>query len=63
MDNMIVYREGEVIEIIKMLTLGYGNRIDNEVAKTVVEGYRRAVVKHNPDYQWLANNGNQEGQG
>jgi hypothetical protein len=56
---MIVYRETEIIEIIKILALGYGNRIDNETAKTVIEGYRRAVNKHVPGYQWL-NAGDQE---
>ena len=50
---MIVYREEEVIEIIKILSLGYGNQIDNEIAKIIIEGYWRAVVKNYPDYQWL----------
>lgn len=57
---MIVYREDEVVEIIKMLELGYGNKLNNEVAKIVIEGYRRAVIKHNPAYQWLNNTDQEE---
>ncbi len=53
MNAMIAYRETEVIEIIKILALGCGNKIDIEVAKTVIEGYRRAVNKNIPGYQWL----------
>jgi len=60
---MRLYRENEVIEIIKILALGYGNKIDNEVAKTVIEGYRRAMIKHNPDHQWVVSEGNQEEHG
>lgn len=57
---MRLYREKEVIEIIKILALGYGNKIDNEIAKTVIEGYRRAVIKHNPDHQWVVSESNRE---
>lgn len=54
---MRVYREHEVIDIIKIAALLQGHEITAEEAKAGIEAHRNEVATQHPYYRWILSKG------